>query len=81
MENWALVKTRISRKRNAEGMSLCHLPNLHLLLAQWILRTSEIVFSKADLTSLFPEVFCVLTMLLLFISSEEEGEKEIGIMG
>lgn len=56
MENWALVKIRISRKRNAEGMSLCHLPNLHLLLAQWILRTSEIVFSKADLTSLLATV-------------------------
>lgn len=36
-------------------MTLCHLSNLHLLLAQLMLRISEIFFSESDLTQ--PPVF------------------------
>jgi len=39
MENWVLVfKNPISRKRNGEVIILCHLSDLHLLLAQLMLR-------------------------------------------
>lgn len=63
MENWALVfKNPISRKGNGEVMILCHLSDLHLLLAQLMLRISEVFFLSLNLSSHHCLLLCFLKL-------------------